>query len=363
MIDNGAVPGRSARRHPGGLTWVEVLVVIAIIGILMALLIPAVSTPRGPARRNQCSTHLKNLSLAAIQHADVKQRLPAWADRFGHFAGGIDPTAGSGHPPCPPHHKVGTWAVNLLPWLDAQPTYEHWTEDRYPLWTSANASEGSAWSPNAAPNLAIMQCYSSDRDAAALGRNDYVINTGLAIEPGDASLVGGVLTDAFSRSLQPDQTPINLAGAEFVFADQPVPAGPIFGLEDFRDGLGVTVLFTESLTAGPYHLAGFAPRGDWFTDDPEAPVSYPVGSRYSTALARLEPTLTFSARLKNSKNATARTAGKAAMMAFPSSNHVDGFNTAMADGGTRYITDTIDPVVWDALMTPAGREKITEKDF
>jgi hypothetical protein len=35
----------------------------------------------------------------------------------------------------------------------------------------------------------------------------------------------------------------------------------------------------------------------------------------------------------------------------------------MADGGTRYITDSIDMKVWNALLTPQGRERISEDAF
>ena len=42
-------------------------------------------------------------------------------------------------------------------------------------------------------------------------------------------------------------------------------------------------------------------------------------------------------------------------LARPSSAHIDGVNAAMADGGTRYITDSIDYRTYQALLTLRGK--------
>lgn len=89
-------------------TLVELLVVISIIGILIALLLPAVQASREAARRTQCVNNLKQLGLAAHHHHD----------QYGRLAPGIGLT---------PVTETGVWAHNLfhlLPYLEQAGLYE-----------------------------------------------------------------------------------------------------------------------------------------------------------------------------------------------------------------------------------------------
>jgi len=94
---------------PSGFTLVELLVVVTIIGILIALLLPAVQAAREAARCTQCKNHLKQLSLGFVEHVDKVGHLPSggWSFRWNG-----DPDRGFGK------DQPGGWVYNILPYIE-----------------------------------------------------------------------------------------------------------------------------------------------------------------------------------------------------------------------------------------------------
>jgi prepilin-type N-terminal cleavage/methylation domain-containing protein len=85
------IPPRSEPRRVIGFTLVEVLTVIAIIGLIAALLMPLVNKAREEARRANCSGRLRQIGLSiAIFASENSQKVPyatnAWARSNTSFA-------------------------------------------------------------------------------------------------------------------------------------------------------------------------------------------------------------------------------------------------------------------------------------
>jgi prepilin-type N-terminal cleavage/methylation domain-containing protein len=103
-----------------GFTLIEMLVVIAIIGILVGLLLPAVQKIRETAYRMKCSNNMKQIGLAVHNYELTYGAVPrAWTPDAGNgtFNSGMGLVAGQ--PPI-----IGTIHFLLLPFVEQQSLYD-----------------------------------------------------------------------------------------------------------------------------------------------------------------------------------------------------------------------------------------------
>jgi len=147
------------RRSRPGFTLVELLVVITIIGILIALLLPAVQAAREAARRIQCGNNLRNMGLAWHNHLQQHGFLPSAG--WGSYWTG-DPDLGTGR------HQPGSWMFSILPFIEQDALYNLGAGS--PGWPVPSAKQAQFTKRNSTP-VFVFYCPSRRRAQAIVGRN------------------------------------------------------------------------------------------------------------------------------------------------------------------------------------------------
>jgi prepilin-type N-terminal cleavage/methylation domain-containing protein/prepilin-type processing-associated H-X9-DG protein len=196
---------RHTNRHRG-FTLVELLVVLAIIGMLLALLLPAVQMAREAANRAACTANLRQIGCALHGYLNAWTYFPP---------GGIELRI----PPSDTTKKQLAWSLYLLPYLEQQGLYN--TIDLNQAFDSGR---------NAAAAAAVLPVYV----CPSAPRQSYLLQGRGVID------YGGIHGERITSANQPPKG--------IMLYDQPVSPPMI------RDGLSNTLIVGE--------CAGFA-DGQW----------------------------------------------------------------------------------------------------
>jgi prepilin-type processing-associated H-X9-DG protein len=393
-------PMASRRR---GLTLIELLVLVLIIGVLLGLLIPAIQS--GTRMRGcgvQCPGNLRNIGLGLQGYLNSKGSYPnagtfreptfpppatmpqpsviggCFSEVTGmpfwqpSFAGGAREDRDAG--------PMWSWVVDILPYLDAQDLANAWNQERHYLSKiydpatnlPSNATIASQW-------MRVLNCPQDTTVVPGYGNLSYAVNGGFSrwwYVPSigwNGRVDGGVDTTNGPDwgSAVAGQTGVMFLGSD----TNKMPWDRRTREADITDGTGQTILATENLRAG--YSTGSPRTGgletNWACPHPNYVMFIasdkicPGGHCPSGAV---DPTLTPSKSSDRDGNAWAKANAQGrgsyesinygqniqaeGMSPFPSSNHAGGINVLFCDGSVRFVSDTIDGTVYAKLITPAG---------
>ena len=150
-----------SRRTRRGFTLIELLVVITIIGMLVALLLPAVQAAREAGRRATCMNNQKQLGLAMLAYESAKRSFPAYRNSIGKYPGTTDDIWAS-------------WVIPLFPHVEHNNLWERWSSGK------AELDSDNDGDPDAYVLLKLLVCPSDPpmQETSYSTPLAYVVNCG-----------------------------------------------------------------------------------------------------------------------------------------------------------------------------------------
>lgn len=331
------------RRRASGFTLVELLVSIAIIGMLTGLLLPAVQAAREAARRNQCVNNLKQIGVALHNFHGAKQSFPpGYTDRNTVSTSTPDNDLGPGW----------GWASYALPFMEETNTFQQINFTvAVGTGTNVNISQTSL-TVHICPSDPLQQSFPVYNSAlnnvlATVAHGNYVgcngwvecfSNAGGNYQPGSD---GGAAEDG-------DVGATGLAGNGLFYRNSRNT------FKNVTDGLSKTIIVGErSSNHSPSTWTGAVAGGQcpaWMAG--QDPYSTPPGPAYDNAdfgealvLAHGNATHVPSADLPFYDPDT-----------FYSMHSGSGANFLFGDGSVTFLGIDIDPYVYQYMCTIAGNE-------
>jgi prepilin-type N-terminal cleavage/methylation domain-containing protein/prepilin-type processing-associated H-X9-DG protein len=319
----------------GAFTLIELLVVITIIGVLIALLLPAVQAAREAARRMSCTNNLKQIGLALHNyHTALGSFPPGYISAFsspgyntsdsGIYTGDTGPGWGWGAMILPymeldnvygliRFDKDITDPLNAVARTTSLPVFLCPSDDAAKVFTVSGTAVQVAHSnyvgmfgnPEISPDPGFLIPLTTDPMRAAVCRGMFYRN--VAVQMRD-------VTDGTSNTIFAGERSSNLAFATWTgsVTGGQVPPAPTNPYGYGPEGAPILILgHTGDATDSPPHT-------------PNSPVCH-VDDFWSW--------------------------------------HPGGANFLMVDGSVRQINDTINPPIWWALGTKAGGETLPLADF
>jgi prepilin-type processing-associated H-X9-DG protein len=318
---------------------IELLVVIGIIGVLTALLIPAIQSSRSAASRSSCANNLRQLGIAAHNHESARGYLPAGSVAKEFPA---EPNAAW------TFYRWSALAM-LTPYLENTAAYNA-LDLSVPLYGSnfevrpENVESVKIW-------VAEFMCPADELRQLS---DDFAPTSYAACAGSGAS--GG--------------SPRDTDGVFFINSQTRIA--------QIADGASKTSLFSESILGDPrtanhdpqteYKFSFLAPLTDalcsganqWNVSDPRG-FSW-VNGEFRCALYnhRMEPNSETPDCMGVTIGGPVQTRYTPYGWRTARSRHPGGVNIMYADGSLRFVTDSIDPAAWQAQSTISGQETLAE---
>ena len=331
-------PVRSDRRLPlnsslsgkrSAFTLVELLVVVAIIGILVGLLLPAVQAAREAARRMHCQNNLKQIGLAMHNYHTTYGTLP-WGAK-----------GGWGH----------SWTTDILPFMDQNEVWENTPQGERGS-AIGNIPESIKFRELSRFLVPAYRCpsqpgpthYTEVFDSIS-GRalNSYMGNAGADVDVDNYTST----SPKFQRGMEAGNGVLRVA--DFV-SDPARPSEASIRFAAIRDGLSHTLLVSETRYLQP-HECSICDRFALYHPDFDQPTfdsqGYLVqGADFSEVLASFQPGI----------NLELATTSKEQLEISVGSFHLGGVQVVLCDGSVHFLNESLDDSVRHAIASRADKE-------